>query len=55
MAGDLTEKHGLRGFDAIHLASAVMLREKLASTVTFFCYDIRLQNALQREKMVQPL
>ena len=45
MAGDLAEKHGLRGFDAIHLASAVMLREKLASPVTFSCYDIRLQNA----------
>jgi predicted nucleic acid-binding protein len=25
-AGDLAEKHGLRGFDAIHLASALSLR-----------------------------
>jgi predicted nucleic acid-binding protein len=25
-AGDLAEKHGLRGFDAIHLASALALR-----------------------------
>ena len=55
MAGDLAEKHGLRGFDAVHLASAVTLREKLASPVTFSCYDIRLQNASQREKLVQPL
>ncbi|CAB1056274.1 Predicted nucleic acid-binding protein, contains PIN domain [Olavius sp. associated proteobacterium Delta 1] len=55
MAGDLAEKHGLRGFDAIHLASAVTLRENLASPVTFSCYDARLQNASQREKMDQPL
>ena len=55
MAGDLAEKHGLRGFDAVHLASAVTLREKLASPVTFSCYDIRLQNASQREKLDQTL
>ena len=53
-AGDYTEKHGLRGFDAVHLASAVMLREKLASPVTFSCYDIRLQNASLRENLDQP-
>jgi predicted nucleic acid-binding protein len=55
MAGDLAEKHGLRGFDAVHLASAVTLREKLVSPVTFSCYDILLQNASQREKLDQPL
>lgn len=55
MAGDLAEKHGLRGYDAVHLASAVTLREKLASPVTFSCYDILLQNASQREKLDQPL
>jgi predicted nucleic acid-binding protein len=54
MAGDLAEKHGLRGFDAVHLASAVTLREKLDLPVTFSCYDIRLQNASQREKLNQP-
>ena len=55
MAGDLSEKHSLRGFDAIHLASAVTLREKLASGVTFSCSDMRLQIASQREKLDQPL
>lgn len=55
MAGELAEKHGLRGFDAIHLASAVTLREKLALPITFSCYDTRLQNASQREKLDQPL
>ena len=53
-AGDYAEKHGLRGFDAVHLASALTLSEKLASPVTFSCYDIRLQNASQREKLDQP-
>jgi hypothetical protein len=55
LPGDLAEKHGLRGFDAVHLASAVTLRAKLASPVTFSCYDIQLQNASQREKLDQPL
>ena len=55
MAGDLAEKHGLRGFDAIHLTSAVTLREKLVSPVIFSCYDVRLQIASLREKLDQPL
>ena len=55
MAGDLAEKHSLRGYDAVHLASAVMLRERLSTPVTFSCYDIQLQNASQREKLDQPL
>ena len=53
-AGDYAEKYGLRGFDAIHLASAVMLREKLASPVIFSCYDSMLQIASQDEKLDQP-
>lgn len=55
MAGELAEKHSLRGFDAIHLASAVTLREKLTLPVTFSCYDIQLQNASKLEKLDQPL
>ena len=55
MAGDLAEKHGLRGFDALHLASAVTLREKLASPITFSCDDTRLQNASRSEELDQPL
>jgi uncharacterized protein len=55
LAGDLAEKHGLRGFGAVHLASALTLREKLASPVTFSCYDARLQNASKHEKLDQPL
>ena len=50
-AGDLAEKHALRGFDAIHLASAVTLREELSSPVTFSCSDNKLQKASHREKL----
>lgn len=53
-AGDLAEKYGLRGFNVVHLATAVTLHEKLASPVTFSCYDIKLQNASQREILDQP-
>lgn len=48
---DLAEKHALRGFDAIHLASAVTLREELSSPVTFSCSDNKLKKASQREKL----
>ena len=55
MAGELAEKHCLRGFDAVHLASAVMLRQKLALPVTFSCHDIQLQKASRRESLDQPM
>jgi uncharacterized protein len=42
MAGDLAERHSLRGFDAIHLASAVTLKRELTSPVTFSCFDENL-------------
>lgn len=54
MAGDLSEKHGLRGFDAIHLSSAVRLHQELSSPVTFSCADQRLQKASALEDLHQP-
>lgn len=44
MAGDLAEQYGLRGFDAIHLASAVYSQEYLG-TVRFLAFDRRLIDA----------
>lgn len=35
----------LRGFDAVHLASAVLIREKLSKDLVFACYDSRLNKA----------
>lgn len=44
-AGDLAEQHGLRGFDAIHLASAKWLESADAGDVTFAAFDRRLAEA----------
>ena len=43
-AGDLAEIHGLRGFDAIHLASADLLGTRFGK-VTFACFDAELSRA----------
>jgi predicted nucleic acid-binding protein len=44
-AGDLTEVYGLRGFDAIHLASALWLRDKCSDDFGVAVYDHRLREA----------
>lgn len=41
-AGDLAEHHGLRGYDAVHLASAESVRDQ---EVVFVCADRRLTEA----------
>ena len=53
-AGDLAEKHELRGSDPVHLSSALALREELSSSVLFSCSDKKLQIASRREKLAQP-
>lgn len=54
LAGDLSEKHGLRGFDSIHLSSAMTLCQELATPVIFSCSDQKLQRASRFEKLYQP-
>lgn len=51
LAGNLAEKHALRGFDAIHLASAIILHDELASPITFSSSDQKLQQACRIEKL----
>jgi len=53
-AGELAEHHALRGFDAVHLASALEFRLLVGSGVTFCSFD-RLQNeaALQEGLSVE--
>jgi predicted nucleic acid-binding protein len=51
-AGELAEKHGLRGFDAIHLASALELGALLGVTPAFLAYDARLMSAASSEGFV---
>jgi uncharacterized protein len=48
-AGELTESHGLRAYDAIHLASAQVLREKVSQSVCFASWDARLMAAARKE------
>jgi uncharacterized protein len=43
-AGELAEIHKLRGFDAIHLASAEYFQSRLGPT-TFACFDAELSRA----------
>ena len=47
-AGDLAEVHGLRGFDSIHLASALWLKEKTSTPLNFAVFDQRLRVAAER-------
>jgi predicted nucleic acid-binding protein len=54
LARDLIQRHPLRGFDAVHLASAMSLKSALAEEVTFAAGDGRLLRAAEAEKL-QPL
>ena len=47
-AGDLAEVYGLRGFDPIHLASALWLKEKTGMPLHFAVFDQRLRAAAER-------
>ncbi|NUO07263.1 MAG: type II toxin-antitoxin system VapC family toxin [Candidatus Brocadia sp.] len=49
LAGDIAEKHLLRGFDSIHLASAMNLKCKIASEVYFSSNDEKLNQAAGKE------
>jgi len=48
-AAKLAETHALRAYDAIHLASANVLREHLKERVLFASWDSKLLNAARRE------
>ena len=41
----VVHNHPLRGFDAIHLASAMIVHEKLTENFLFVCFDLRLADA----------
>jgi len=49
LGGRLVDRHPLRGFDAIHLASALLLKDRARSPVAFSCFDERLKEATQAE------
>ena len=46
--GDVAEVYELRGFDAIHLASALWLKGKTSKPLYFGVFDQRLRGAAMR-------
>ena len=47
-------KHSLRGFDAIHLASAVLIQRIGGLSVIFACFDNALSKAAREEGLLVP-
>jgi len=45
----VVEGYPLRGFDAIHFASAMVIYERLPEDFLFVCFDNRIANAAQSE------
>jgi len=52
LGGELTSRHPLRGFDAIHLASALLLQSRSRMEVSFSCFDERLEVAAKAEGLM---
>lgn len=50
-AAMLAERHALRGYDAMHLASAEFFQEKIREPATFGCWDSRLETAARRQRL----
>ena len=50
-AGDLAASRALRGYDALHLASALSLRQQVTASVTFLAFDRALSLAAKREAL----
>jgi uncharacterized protein len=52
LAADLVKRHALRGYDAVHLASAVQLSNKDQVNMVFSSYDHQLMQAAKDEGLV---
>jgi predicted nucleic acid-binding protein len=51
-SGELAELHGLRGFDATHLASALWLGDQVSCPFGFATYDRRLKTAGEQAGLI---
>lgn len=51
LSRDLIQRHPLRGFDAVHLASALNLKSALGLEITFAAADERLLQAAEAERL----
>jgi uncharacterized protein len=49
LAGELAKRRKLRGFDAIHLASALQLQRRTNTRLDFFSADLNLRKAARSE------
>lgn len=49
LGGELADRYPLRGFDALHLASALFLKSRTHLEISFFCFDERLRSAAEAE------
>lgn len=55
LAGELTERHAIRGFDAVHLAAALgLVSDSPRIDVRFSTFDSRLQIAATAEGLGPP-
>jgi uncharacterized protein len=52
LARKLIQRHPLRGFDAIHLASALILKAGLGERVVFASADVRQLQAATKENLI---
>jgi predicted nucleic acid-binding protein len=50
-AGDIAERHRLRAYDAIHLASSLVLQTGAEESVTFACWDKALESSAIATKL----
>jgi predicted nucleic acid-binding protein len=53
LGSELAEVHGLRGFDALHLASALSLGQSLGEKIIFSSFDKLLNQAARREGLLE--
>jgi uncharacterized protein len=51
-AASLAWDHGLRGYEAVHLASALFWQDMLGSAVTVACYDRQLWGAAKANGLI---
>lgn len=54
-AGALAERHALRGYDAVQLASALALRDAGLSSIEFMSFDAHLVRAAAHERLAVPV
>jgi len=51
---ELVLRYPLRGFDAIHLAAALLLRDEIRTPIAFACFDAGLLAAAKGEGLAVP-